>query len=153
MTENAKDRLYRFISHKELNPRSFELMCGLSNGFCSKVGDSIRKSKLDLISNSFPDLNTNWLLTGVGQMLKSHTPYNSGIENNITGTANDVQLHNYSNSPVRYGNSGDNSKDEKIRGLEKQIISLNQVLESKDETITSLKDMIETLKSVIESLK
>lgn len=49
--------------------QSFELQCGLSNGAVSKMGNNTRRSTIDKISKSYPELNTNWLLTGEGGML------------------------------------------------------------------------------------
>lgn len=65
------ERAKEFINYKSLTAKQFEQIVGLSNGAFSKLSDSIRKSTVDRISNAFPDLNTNWLLTGEGEMLKS----------------------------------------------------------------------------------
>ncbi len=43
----------------------------MSNGFVNNVGDSIRESSLAKITARYPELNTNWLKTGEGKMLKS----------------------------------------------------------------------------------
>ena len=64
-----KDRLNAFLEAKKLKPSAFERMCGLSNGFCSKVNDNITEGSLGLISKGFPELNINWLKTGFGGML------------------------------------------------------------------------------------
>lgn len=64
-----RDRLRQFIDYKGISISMFERNCKLSNGFASKVGDSIRRAKLENISAIYPELNTNWLLTGVGSML------------------------------------------------------------------------------------
>lgn len=68
---SIKDRLLQFIAHKGLTNKSFETKCGLGNGFVSKVGDSIRKEKLEKISNTFPELNIDWIINEKGDMLKS----------------------------------------------------------------------------------
>lgn len=68
---SIKDRLLQFIAHKGLTNKSFETKCGLGNGFVSKVGDSIRKEKLEKISNAFPELNIDWIINEKGEMLKS----------------------------------------------------------------------------------
>lgn len=64
-----KERLTQFIQFKGLSMGAFERSCSLSNGFVCKVGDSIRRTKLENISAVYPELNTSWLLTGVGSML------------------------------------------------------------------------------------
>lgn len=66
---DLKSRLIEFIDYKGLSVQSFELQCGLSNGAVSKMGNNTRRSTIDKISNSYPELNTNWLLTGEGGML------------------------------------------------------------------------------------
>lgn len=66
-----RDRLYAFISFKNLKVSKFEKTCGLSNGFCGKVGESITEGSLLLIANAFPELNIEWLKTGIGDMVKS----------------------------------------------------------------------------------
>lgn len=66
---DLKSRLIEFIDYKGLSVQSFELQCGLSNGAVSKMGNNTRRSTIDKISKSYPELNTNWLLTGEGGML------------------------------------------------------------------------------------
>ena len=66
---DLKSRLINFIDYKGLSVQSFELQCGLSNGAVSKMGNNTRRSTIDKISKSYPELNTNWLLTGEGGML------------------------------------------------------------------------------------
>lgn len=73
---DLKSRIIEFIEYKGLSVQSFELQCGLSNGAVSKMGNNTRRSTIDKISNSFPELNVNWLLTGDGEMLHN----NIGIE-------------------------------------------------------------------------
>lgn len=68
---SIKQRVIEFIKHKKLNNKQFEDICGLGNGFVSKIGYSIREPKVELISNAFPELNKDWLVRGVGEMLKS----------------------------------------------------------------------------------
>ena len=66
---DLKSRLREFIDYKGLSVQSFELQCGLSNGAVSKMGNNTRRSTIDKISKTYPELNTNWLLTGEGGML------------------------------------------------------------------------------------
>lgn len=66
-----KERIEAFIKYKSLTNKGFEENCGLGNGFVSKIGDAIRLSKIELISNTYPELNVIWLKTGVGEMLQS----------------------------------------------------------------------------------
>lgn len=66
-----KDRLFEYLGYLHITQQRFEQSVGLSNGWCSKIGDSIRKNTLDKISERYKDLNTVWLISGVGGMLLS----------------------------------------------------------------------------------
>lgn len=70
---DLKSRLIEFIEHKGLSVQSFEIQCNLSNGAVSKMGNNTRRSTIDKISKSYPDLNTTWLLTGEGNMLLNNS--------------------------------------------------------------------------------
>lgn len=64
-----QNRLIKFISYKGMTVRAFEDSVGLSNGAVSKMGENTRRSTLDKISNTYPDLNMIWVRTGEGEML------------------------------------------------------------------------------------
>lgn len=68
----TKDRLITFLAYINISQGRFEKGVGLSTGFVNNVGDSIRKSSLDKISSVYPELNTAWLLTGVGNMINEN---------------------------------------------------------------------------------
>lgn len=67
---DMKDRLMQFINYKNISVQAFEVKANLSNGAVSKMGNGTRRSTIDKISNSYPDLSTNWLITGEGEMIK-----------------------------------------------------------------------------------
>ncbi|MFT4221470.1 S24 family peptidase [Dysgonomonas sp.] len=64
-----KERLLVFIKYKELSKYAFEKSIGVSNGFINSIKKSVGSDKLDGISDVYPELNINWLLTGIGAML------------------------------------------------------------------------------------
>jgi len=66
-------RINSFIAFKGVKTASFERICSLSNGSVSKMGENTRRSTLEKISNAYPDLNIDWLLTGEGEMLANPT--------------------------------------------------------------------------------
>lgn len=66
-----KDRMVEFLAHLGMGQNKFEKSVGLSTGFVSNIGDSIRRKSLDKILAVYPELNVNWLLTGEGKMLKN----------------------------------------------------------------------------------
>ena len=67
---SVKQRIIDFIKHIGISQRAFEKAIGLSNGYINNISVSIGHDKLLRISQHFPELNTEWLMTGEGQMLK-----------------------------------------------------------------------------------
>lgn len=88
----AKERIQQFIQYKGLNNKAFEVACGLGNGFVSKIGDSIRKEKLEKISLAFPELNIDWIINEKGEMLKDGKILSHKADENITEAAISVPL-------------------------------------------------------------
>lgn len=75
METTIKQRIVRFIKANNLSQKRFEESAGLSNGFVNNIVKSIGADKLHKIATAFPMLNTEWLLTGEGEMLKAeNTP-------------------------------------------------------------------------------
>lgn len=70
-------RILEFIDYLGISTAEFERNCGLSNGSVSKMGENTRRSTIDKISNIYPQLNVNWLLTGEGNMINERN--NSSI--------------------------------------------------------------------------
>lgn len=68
---NVNSRILEFVSAKGLSVAEFERLCGLSNGYVRKVKDSLGKRGLTDILRKFPELNSDWLLTGEGDMFLS----------------------------------------------------------------------------------
>ena len=66
----VKDRIKLFIKNKGLSQAKFEKAAGLSNGYVNGIKSAPGADKLQNIFDAFPDLNTSWLLTGEGEMLK-----------------------------------------------------------------------------------
>ena len=73
MEETVKDRLVHFIEYLGLSKNRFEEVCGLSKRYVSNISVSIQPDKIKKISLNFPQLNTGWLLTGEGSMLKGES--------------------------------------------------------------------------------
>lgn len=91
MTENqgkkisdVQLRVREFIKHKDIDIKSFEVNSGLSNGFVSKIGDSIREESFKKIIKAYPTINRDWISTGVGSIeIKSNeTNEDSNRKNN-----------------------------------------------------------------------
>ena len=67
-------RIQQYIEDKGISKYRFYQQSGLSNGALDK-GENIGSDKCEKILYAFPDLNSDWLLTGRGSMLK-----NNGLE-------------------------------------------------------------------------
>lgn len=67
---SVKERLKEFISFKKISDRQFSLSIGASGGYVNSISKSIQPDKIHSISVNYPELNTEWLLTGIGAMLK-----------------------------------------------------------------------------------
>lgn len=67
---SVQSRLMEFIVSKKISISDFERITGLSNGYVHKIKNSVGKRGLLDIQRAFPELNTDWLLTGEGEMLK-----------------------------------------------------------------------------------
>jgi len=68
---NAKDRLLLFLAEKKLGQGKFEEIAKISNGYINNCKGSIGTIILSKIGIAFPELNTDWVTTGNGDMIKS----------------------------------------------------------------------------------
>ena len=124
MEESMKQRLMRFIKSQNLSQGKFERMCGMSNGYLCNIKQSIGSSKIQSIAMAFPQLNTEWLLTGVGDMLN---------EGYTTFDPVGVAIPTAPN-------------------LENEIILLKAKLEEKEKMIELLKQQLEELNNLNKGL-
>ena len=76
------ERLQRYMEYKGVNDNQMTVTAGLSVGLIGKAKNSnkgMNALNIEKILLAYPDLNSEWLLTGQGEMLKSkriaaHTP-------------------------------------------------------------------------------
>jgi hypothetical protein len=64
-----RERLLEFLKFKSLNKNRFYKLTGLSNGYLDKKG-GISGEATKKILDVFPELNHQWLIYGVGPMLR-----------------------------------------------------------------------------------
>ena len=74
MEENFKERLLQFLKYLKIGQGKFESNCRIGNGTVNNIRDGISSPNLEKISNRYPELSMDWLITGKGEMLKSETP-------------------------------------------------------------------------------
>lgn len=74
---SIKDRMLDFLKYLNIGQSKFEKNTGLSNGLINNIGDNLTAKTINKISAIYPELNTGWLLTGEGQMLKQKVKSNT----------------------------------------------------------------------------
>lgn len=73
MEETVKQRIVAFIKHEGLSQGKFESLCGISNGYINNLKSSPTVPVLQKIVCAFPDVNLDWLVSGIGEMKKTDT--------------------------------------------------------------------------------
>lgn len=110
-------RILEVFAHSGLSRIDFANKIGISNAVMSHISSGRNKASTDLILNilnNFPDISTDWLLLGQGEMLRSRA-----------GRI-DKQLVSELSEHVAQLKATQVSGLEKIRALEAQIQSLNK---------------------------
>ena len=162
-----KKRLIEFLTYLEIGQTKFEEMVGLSRGFVNKLGGNITIKSLSKIEKVYPQLNTGWLLTGEGSMIKTGDISYSGNSNNsgIIGTGNsnivnNVNAYGYEKiirpdgtitlelgKPGSKGVIGVAEIIGEYNALQEKVKLLENMCAAKDETIHAQKMTIEVLMS------
>ncbi|MGL5227594.1 MAG: S24 family peptidase [Bacteroidales bacterium] len=68
-------RLDKFMEYKELNDNKISVFCGISNGLIGKArkkGGALSLDNISKILYAYPELNSDWLITGRGTMICSN---------------------------------------------------------------------------------
>lgn len=73
---SVKERLKEFIKYKGISERKFCKAAGLALSYVNNIRVSIQPDRVNSIAVAFPELNTGWLLTGEGEMLKKNDTTN-----------------------------------------------------------------------------
>lgn len=66
---SVKERIKKYIEHKEMSIYFFENSIGASNAYVNSITKGIGGKFLEKIRETYDDLDINWLLTGEGSML------------------------------------------------------------------------------------
>lgn len=69
--ETTKERLQIFLKHIKISQSRFEKSIDVSNGYVNSMRKGVGVEVLEKIKSTYPELNTNWLITGEGAMLKT----------------------------------------------------------------------------------
>ena len=70
MESPVKERIIKFIEYKNISKNAFEEACHLSKRYISNLKGTPGSRIIRNIKNTYPELNTVWLLTGAGQMIE-----------------------------------------------------------------------------------
>lgn len=65
----VKQRIITFIETQKIPTKTFERVCGLSNGYLRQLKSSPTVDKVESMLSAYPQLSRNWLLRGEGEML------------------------------------------------------------------------------------
>lgn len=132
METSVKDRLMLFIKSKGISVNRFEKICGFSTGFVANMRKSMQPDKAMSIVQNFPELNTAWLFTGMGEM---------------------INLENENITEVLQDNSGAQNtfedKDTIIALLKKDVKYYADIADSRLETIKVQSKLISQLEEQI----
>lgn len=79
-----KQRIKEYLKYKGIKIIEFSATIGVSNAYVSSIKRSIQPDKLARIQRAYPDLNIEWLVTGVGNMLNTSSGVN--VINNGTNS-------------------------------------------------------------------
>lgn len=66
---SIKERLKSFIAFLNISEREFCRVIGVSATYVQSLGSRINRTTLNAMKGAYPLLNTEWLLTGRGEML------------------------------------------------------------------------------------
>lgn len=70
---SVKERLIEFLSHEGIGQKRFAESIGMSSGYVNAIRKSIQPDTIHKIAMQYPSLNTGWLLTGDGEMLRGNS--------------------------------------------------------------------------------
>ena len=83
MESTVKERLNSFIDYKNITREKFCKIISVSPGYIGTIVESIPPVVVLRISKLFPELNTEWLLTGNGEMLNVCLPHKSEFSSEV----------------------------------------------------------------------
>ena len=126
----VKQRLIEFAKSQERSVRAFEIKCGLTIGYINAIRVSIQPDKIESIASHYPNLNTEWLLTGNGNMLKTTDNMRITDINNESMTVSDLvkAINNLSEAAIMNAKAAvinDESNKQTSNNVERMLDMLN----------------------------
>lgn len=71
----VKDRMLALVDYTKLSKRKFQESIGVSNSYIQNISEGIGADVLNRIAIQYPEINTHWLITGEGKMLREGSEY------------------------------------------------------------------------------
>lgn len=71
----VKDRMLALVDYTKLSKRKFQESIGVSNSYIQNISEGIGADVLNRITIQYPEINTHWLITGEGKMLREGSEY------------------------------------------------------------------------------
>ena len=149
METSVKERIKEFVKFKKIPVRQFCLSIGVSESFVSNMVKSIQPDKIYNISQQYPELNIEWLLTGKGEMLRNTGVAIAGdVKGDVLRSGNlnknriSVELPESGSKKIIRPDGTVEIRHDDNDGTLERIKYLERVIESQKETIETLKELI-----------
>lgn len=143
----AKTRLLDYLRHLGIGQQKFEKSIGMSNGWCSKSGDSIRASTLEKIQDVYPELNISWLVSGVGNMLNTPGKNEGTLDMNAKDTTNSINTQVAGN-----GNHVNNTNGTPVDRFLDELAAQMEITRETQKQLDKSQEQMDRLISIIEQL-
>ena len=143
MEQSVKQRLILFLKYIEIGQAAFAEQIGVSKGYVNNISKGIGADVLHRISAEYPELNTEWLIMGKGEMLKTT---NIKIDNSNKGKKIDASY----GGCVHIGNKNidELSKKEMFDAIQERFSFLIE----KEKEIKEKEAMIQRKNEIIDKL-
>lgn len=136
----VKERLVDYIKFKGISVNRFEKTCGLSTGYVGNMRVSIQPDKLTNIAHNYPDLNTGWLMTGEGNMIKGSVQTGDITNSTIVGG----NVHGNGNKITHYTAEYDACRKE-VEHLKELLVEKEKQIADKERQLADKERIIELL--------
>ncbi len=126
---SVKDRIQEYIDYKGISIYRLEASAGLSKGYWAKT-KSISADVVMRISGIYTDISAEWLLRGIGEMLKSQSGMGESASNVIQG--------NHNSNNVQHIAEGDRREVDHLKEIIRMKDALLKCKESENELLREI---------------